>query len=132
MADFGSGQCCLHQTGIAAGDVEKAEGRFEAVVQGRSKDMPDFAVSQDTTFDQLTVSAPLFLKLGQRGGVHDGTAGLKLVNMDVYQAAASSPKQVEPQGNAVRGKSEFGSIFICAGRRPPRGGVFAIEIVVPA
>ena len=45
-----------------------------------------FAVSQDTTFDQLAVSAPLFLKLGQRGGVHDRAAGSKLVNMNVYQS----------------------------------------------
>jgi hypothetical protein len=42
-------------------------------------------VSQHTTFDQLAVSAPLFLKLGQRGGVHDRAAWLKLVNMNVYQ-----------------------------------------------
>jgi hypothetical protein len=27
---------------------------------------------------------------------------------------------------------EFGSIFTYVGRRPLRGGVFAIEIVVPA
>jgi hypothetical protein len=55
VADSGSGQCSLHQTGVAAGDVEEAEGRFETVVQGRSKDTPDFAVGQDITFNQLAV-----------------------------------------------------------------------------
>jgi len=75
VADLGSGQRSLHQTGVAAGDVEEAEGRFETIVQGCSKDTPDFAVGQDTAFDQLAVRAPLFLELGQRGGVHPTPPG---------------------------------------------------------
>jgi hypothetical protein len=55
VTDLGSRQHDLHQTGVAAGDVEEAEGRFENVVQGFSKDRPDLAVSQATAFDQLAV-----------------------------------------------------------------------------
>ena len=131
VADLGSRQRGLHQTGVAAGDVEKAEGRFEDVVQGCSKDSPDFAVSQATAFDQLAVSLPLFLKLGQRGGVHDRAAGLKLVNMNVYQGRCLLSKKVQPQGNVAQENPQFGSISLVRGEGRRRGGVIAIEIVVP-
>jgi hypothetical protein len=66
VADWGSRQRGLHQTAVAAGDVEEAEGRCKNVVQGFSKDCPDLAVSQAIAFDQLAVRLPLLLELGQR------------------------------------------------------------------
>jgi hypothetical protein len=59
VTDLGSRQHGLHQIGVAAGDLEEAEGRFENVVQGFSKDRPDLAVSEATAFDQLAIRLPL-------------------------------------------------------------------------
>jgi hypothetical protein len=93
------------------------------VVQGRSKDIPDFAVSQDATFDQLAVSAPLFLKLGQRGGVHDRTAGLKLVNMDVYQdrcLLTKTGRTAKCRSGKIRIRFDF---HLCGAKAAARRGV---------
>lgn len=80
------------------------------------EDIPDFAVGQDTTFDQLAVSAPLFLKLGQRGGVRDRAAGLKLVNMNVYQGRCLLTKT-----GRTAGKRRFWKIRDSVRFSPVRG-----------
>jgi hypothetical protein len=85
VADLGSGQCGLHRTGIAAGNVEEAEGRRENTVQGFPEDTAHLAVGQAIAFDELAVRGPLLLELRKRGGVHHCAAGLELMDMNVYQ-----------------------------------------------
>jgi len=44
VADLRSGERGLHRAGVAAGDVEEAEGLLEHLVQGPSQDAADLAV----------------------------------------------------------------------------------------
>jgi hypothetical protein len=89
---LGSAQCGLHRTGVAAGNVEEAEGRRENVGQGLSEDIAYLAVGQAIAFDQLAVRGPLLLELRKRRGVHHCAAGLELMDMNVYQVRYSSPR----------------------------------------
>ena len=66
----------------------KREGRLEDVVQGFAQDAADLALGQAIAFDQLAVGGPLFLELRQRRGVHDGAAGLELMDMNVDHGVA--------------------------------------------
>jgi hypothetical protein len=90
VADLSSLQCGLHQAGVTAGNVEKAERRLEKVVERVSKDCPDLAMCQATAFDQFAVRTPLFLELGKRGCIHHGAVGSKLMNVNVDQGRTSS------------------------------------------
>ena len=85
VADLGSAQRGLHRTGVAAGNVEEAEGRRENTVQGFSEETAHRAVGQAIAFDELAVRGPLLLELRKRRGVHHCAAGLELMDMNVYQ-----------------------------------------------
>ena len=85
VANLGSAECGRHRTGIAASNVEEAEGRRENVVKGFSEDTAHLAVGQAIAFDQLAVRGPLLLELRKRRGVHHCAAWLELMDMNVYQ-----------------------------------------------
>ena len=85
MANLRSAQRTLHRTRIAAGNVEKAEGRRESVVESFSKDSTYLAVGQAIAFDQLAVGGPLLLELGKRRRVDYCTARLELMDVNAYQ-----------------------------------------------
>jgi hypothetical protein len=71
----------------------KLKGDLKTSFRVSSKNRPDLAVSEATAFDQRAVCLPLLLELRQRAGVHHGPAGLKLMDMNVHQVAASSAKR---------------------------------------
>ncbi|MGZ9110324.1 MAG: hypothetical protein ACXW3X_04360 [Rhodoplanes sp.] len=85
VADFGSRQRGLHHAGVAAGDVEEAEGRREDVVQSFSENAADLALGQIVAFDELAVRGPLLLELRKRRGVHHRAGGLELMDVNVDQ-----------------------------------------------
>jgi hypothetical protein len=79
-------------------------------------------VSQATAFDQLAVRLLLLLELGQRAGVHHCAAGLKLMNMNVYQGAASSAKKVQPKGNVAQDTRNSSRFHLCGANEADRRG----------
>ena len=90
MANLGAAQRGLHHAGIAAGDVEEAEGRWKHLVQGRVQDTADLAVGYVIAFDDLAIGRPLLLELLERDGVDHGAARLKLMDMKLTKFTASS------------------------------------------
>jgi hypothetical protein len=85
VADLGSAQRGLHRTGVAAGNIEEAEGRRENTIQGFPEETAHRAVGQAIAFDELAVRGPLLLELRKRRGVHHFAAGLELMDMNGYQ-----------------------------------------------
>jgi hypothetical protein len=130
VTNLGSAQRSLHRTGVAAGNVEEAEGRRENVVQGFSKDIAYLTVGQVIAFDQLAVRGPLLLELRKSGGVHHCAAGLELMDMNVYQSSLPPHQNIEPQGKFSPSASmEFPSISCVQDEvlRPERCSSFCHE-----
>jgi hypothetical protein len=114
VADLGSAQRGLHDTGVAAGNVEEAEGRRENTVQGFPEDSAHRAVGQAIAFDQLAICGPLLLELRKRRSVHHCAAGLELMDMNVYQVCCLTSLTGEQAG--PRGRADGGQGF---NRHPP-------------
>jgi len=58
VANVGSVERGRHHAGVAAGDVEEAEGLGESLVEGPPQDRADLALGQAITVDQFPVGPP--------------------------------------------------------------------------